>query len=508
MAFINRKFELKILNERLDDFKHWTWLNTSHIAFLWLRRTGKTYLVKYFYNVIKENHKDIIPLFIDISKLTESIKYFCDSIILEFAKSYKNTYLDLDLDLFFHEFSHGDVYLSYKNYDSQTDNTKIFDSFLKLLTIISSKQKLLIIFDEFQEILEFTKIKWLKTIDSIFRSELQNQWNIFYIITLSYPTILRDLIQNPNRKLYSHFDIYDIKNFDKESSIQLIDLLKKDLDHSQKIALYKSCNWNPYLISLILQKVDLWLLWDLKENFKNLLFDRKWAIYNHYEYILEESLSKIQNSIVLKSILKEIALSNDWLSLKELSDNIWYTSQQVLFWLKQLLRIDIIYQNAEKRWKFQDILFSYFVAYSLWWVENYEFEKNTYYTNEVNRLQERLNDALSELWKTKEFELYYEIKENQWKEWNGIKLPIFKIIKKNFYTEHGDEIDLYCETLRGKKRVFELKYKSKQIWNKEIESFLGKLEADRYIYISKSWFSDKVDKEEWEKKNVWLIYLK
>ncbi|MEI7558911.1 MAG: hypothetical protein WCJ45_09380 [bacterium] len=49
--------------------------------------------------------------------------------------------------------------MSYKNYDSQTDNTKIFDSFLKLLTIISSKQKLLIIFDEFQEILEFTKIK-------------------------------------------------------------------------------------------------------------------------------------------------------------------------------------------------------------------------------------------------------------------------------------------------------------------------------------------------------------
>gem|GEM_PF-2296614 len=51
---------------------------------------------------------------------------------------------------------------------------------------------------------------------------MQNQLNIFYIITGSYPTILRNLIQNPKKKLYSHFDIYDIKNFDKNSSIELI----------------------------------------------------------------------------------------------------------------------------------------------------------------------------------------------------------------------------------------------------------------------------------------------
>gem|GEM_PF-5647158 len=42
-------------------------------------------------------------------------------------------------------------------------------------------------------------------------------------------------------------------------------------------------------------------------------------------------------------------------------------------------------------------------------------------------------------------------------------MPKFKVIKKNYYTEYGDEIDIYSETIRGKKWVFELKYKKKQV---------------------------------------------
>lgn len=224
--------------------------------------------------------------------------------------------------MFFHSFSQGKWYETYRIYQKQTEPAKVFDNLLKFLTLLSNEKKLVIILDEFQDILELTKIKGLKNLDAIFRSELQNQFNIFYVITGSYPTILRDVIQNPQKKLYSHFEICDIKNFDKEASLQLIDFFKKDLLHEKKIALYKSCNGNPYLISLILQKVDVNLLGDIETNFKNLLFDRKGAIYNHYEYLLEESLSRIQNSIVLKALLKEIALSNRDLTLTELAKKV------------------------------------------------------------------------------------------------------------------------------------------------------------------------------------------
>jgi len=504
MIFINRKNELELLQNKLDTFKNWVWQNTYHLAFLWLRRTGKTYLVKYFYSQIIQKHKDINIIFVDISKLTENIKYFCEYMLYEIIKSYN--YSDSDREMFFYNLKDDHIFSQYMIYSKQADNAKIFDEFLKLLTLISNHKKLIIIFDEFQDILEFTKIKWLKNIDSIFRSELQNQLNIFYIITGSYPTILRDLIQNPKKKLYSHFDIYDIKNFDKEASIDLINLYWKDLSNIEKNALYKTCSWNPYLISLIIQKIDKNLLWNLEQNLKNLLFDKKWALYNHYEYILEESLSKIQNSIVLKWILKEISLS-DWLSLTEISKILFYSPQQILFGIKQLQKIDLVYQNNEKKWKFQDILFAYFVAYSYSWIENYEFERNTYYLDEVNKLQEKLNKALQELWKTKEFELYFEIKQNEWKIWKDIRLPFFRKIQKNYFTTFWDEIDLYCETIKWKKWIFELKYKSKAIWNKEIEKFISKMEADKYIYISKSWFSDKIYEKYIKDKKIVFVRL-
>jgi AAA+ ATPase superfamily predicted ATPase len=159
MEFINRKVELALLTEKLEQFKEGKRLNTSHLAFLGLRRTGKTYLVKEFVSLIMQKHKDIIPLFIDISKLTEEIKSFCDTILSEFAKSYEKSYIEPDLDVFFHSFAKGSLYEAYKHYQKQTEPAKIFDTLLKLLTLISEQQKLVIIFDEFQDILEFTKIK-------------------------------------------------------------------------------------------------------------------------------------------------------------------------------------------------------------------------------------------------------------------------------------------------------------------------------------------------------------
>jgi hypothetical protein len=50
--------------------------------------------------------------------------------------------------------------------------------------------------------------------------------------------------------------------------------------------------------------------------------------------------------------------------LTELSKILAYSPQQILFGIKQLQKIDLIYQNDEKKWRFQDVLFSYFVAYS------------------------------------------------------------------------------------------------------------------------------------------------
>ncbi|MDR0651406.1 MAG: hypothetical protein LBG59_08690 [Candidatus Peribacteria bacterium] len=127
--------------------------------------------------------------------------------------------------------------------------------------------------------------------------------------------------------------------------------------------------------------------------------------------------------------------------------------------------------------------------------------------DKVEELTNKVAQVSMELGGAKEFELYYEVKEYQGKERRGIKLPQFKILQKNYLTETGDEIDLYAETPRGKKRIFELKYKEKQIGDKEIEKLLNKLKADQYVMISKVGFSQNVSKKYRNREDLSLIQL-
>jgi AAA+ ATPase superfamily predicted ATPase len=63
--FINRIKELELLDKRLEVFLWWNWKNTYHLAFLWLRRTGKTYLLNHF---LTQNKDKVNIVYFNISK--------------------------------------------------------------------------------------------------------------------------------------------------------------------------------------------------------------------------------------------------------------------------------------------------------------------------------------------------------------------------------------------------------------------------------------------------------
>ena len=120
MIFVNRKNELELLQNKLDIFKNSFWQNTYHLAFLGLRRTGKTYLVKYFYSQVIKKYKNINIIFVDISKLTENIKYFCEYILYEIIKSYEP--INDDKEIFFYNLKDDKIFSQYKNYIKQNEN--------------------------------------------------------------------------------------------------------------------------------------------------------------------------------------------------------------------------------------------------------------------------------------------------------------------------------------------------------------------------------------------------
>jgi hypothetical protein len=499
--FINRIKELDIINKRLELFLLWKWQNTYHIAFLWLRRTGKTYLLNHFLN---QNKNKVKIIYFNTSKFKISpygfSKWLFETILNVIYAEWENIINKIDDIEILKNWQYIEKLFLSKDYDFAIN--KLFE----LIKYISdTKWKLVIIFDEFQDFFDFEAYPKLKNIEAIFRDNLEKQLNVFYILSWSFPSILKWILNNPKHYLYSHFEIIDIFNFDKANSKLLIKSLNSNLSEIDVDNIFSLSAWNPYLIVNIVKDIEWWeKLSDLLNEF---LFNSNWKIYNYFLYILEESLNKIQWNTILYWILKEISLNNE-LTITEICNNIKIEPWVVFKSLWLLRKVDLVFQDLEKKWHIQNYIFKYFLKYYFLWIDDFENEKSNYYKNKLILLQEEFAKISSELWKTKEFELYYEIKTNQWKVWNNIKLPIFKKIQKNYFTNIWDEIDLYCETIKWKKWVFELKYKSKKIWNKELEKFISKIEAYKYVYISKSLFSEKIDEKYKKNKNIYLVEIK
>lgn len=498
--FFDRENIIEIYKSKLDLFKSNKWQNTYHLALLWLRRTWKTTLIKH---LLDNFSWKILTIYFDFSSIITTPLNFSQEIIYKlFSKIDGKNYTNLDeIRLNQTDKEVLEMIKKIENILIKWNNFQIIDTIFAIITAISKNHKIIIAFDEFQDLLDFRTFADLKNIDSIFRTHLLEQKNVFYIISGSYPEIIKDLILNPKNKLYSHFETHEIWNFDKENSKKFIKFLNKDLNNDTIKNIYTATNWNPYLISILSVKLNKKT--DFEDIIKTELFNNKWQIYNHFLYILETSIAKVWKTSTLNAILKEVAISWNY-KISELSKKIWVSSQLISKELEKLKDISILYQDIEKNIKFRDYLFRFFCYYYFSGYEIYEIESSKFYRDKVEELANKLLSVSTELWRAKEFELYFEIKENEWKTWKGIKLPLFKTIEKNYFTKFWDEIDLYCETLKWQERVFELKYKSKQIWNKEIEKFLKKIEADKYVIVSKSGFSEKVNTN---LKNVYLVNL-
>lgn len=501
--FFDRENIIETYKSKIEIFLSGKWQNTYNLAFLGLRRTGKTFLIK---ELLNHHSKDIHTFYFDLSNLNTTPLNFSNEIIYKlFSGIDSKNYSDLDeIRIGVQDKDILDAIKNHQNIIKKWTNFQIIDSTFNIITVLSKHYKLIIAFDEFQDLLDFRNFKDLKNIDSMFRSHLLNQNNVFYIISWSYPEIIKDLILNPRNKLYSHFEVFEIWNFDKKTSLLYSKYLNPDLDTKTQKNLFDATNWNPYLLSILSPKIVNPDSFD--DIIKKELFNNKWQIYNHFLYILESSISKIWKTWTMNAILKEISI-NESMKIIDLSNELWISSQLILKELKKLKNISILFRDNDKNIKFRDYLFRFFCYYYYSWYETFELDSGKYYKDKIEELENKLSKTLSELGKTKEFELYYEIKENQGTLWKWIELPKFNIIKKNYYTEFWDELDLYAETMRWKMWVFELKYKTKQIWNKEIEKFLNKIKSDKYVYISKSWFSDNIDEKYIKNKDLSLISL-
>ncbi|MEW6103501.1 MAG: ATP-binding protein [bacterium] len=193
--FCNREKEIKKLSNDL--------LDSQKIFLISPRRFGKTSLIK---TVLEEiRRQNIRTVYLDIEGISTYKKFlntYLNALIKEFTtinKIYeftKKILSGIKFELNVDDKGNPALTLGYKSLDENLE--MIASKIYELPAKITKRERLVIVFDEFQEILKLNG----RHIEGVLRSAIQHQRNVGYIFAGSRRHILVDMATSPDRPFY------------------------------------------------------------------------------------------------------------------------------------------------------------------------------------------------------------------------------------------------------------------------------------------------------------------
>lgn len=177
--------------------------NSQKIFLISSRRFGKTSLIKVLLDKLKR--QEIKTIYLDIEGISTYKKFLNTYLnilskefspinkLYEFAKKLlPNIKLELSID----ETGNPTLFLGYKPEDPDLENvaTKVF----QLPEKIAQKKQVVVVFDEFQEILKLNSGK----IEERLRSVIQHQRKVGYVFAGSKRHLLTEMVTSPDRPFY------------------------------------------------------------------------------------------------------------------------------------------------------------------------------------------------------------------------------------------------------------------------------------------------------------------
>jgi len=228
-------------------------------------------------------------------------------------------------------------------------NEVMLDNIMALLNRLSQKRKLVVVFDEFQEITGYEQ----KGFEKRLRKNIQLHRNICYIFCGSQRQILSDIFNNSNRAFYKLAASYPIGKIETDKYLPWAAALfaKKKIQIEPEIIqdVVSRCENHPMYIQQF-----LYFLWDEPEfSPETLNMVEMKILQRHYHEFsnLWESLTINQKKtlkLIVKTTGKEIFYANAIQSVDLKSGS------QVARALEVLIRKDIISKNGD--YQIQDVM--------------------------------------------------------------------------------------------------------------------------------------------------------
>ncbi len=475
ILFTNREKELETLEFYLEEFLNGI---KENICIFGLRRIGKTILIREFV----KRHKELKSIYLNFEYLFSVPIELSQNFILESAK----WFFDKELEIYdLVALPGGEVVkkLLRELEKGESSKTTVIKLAFEYLRELGKEERIVVFMDEFQEILKLKNYRELRNILGIFR-EYINDENILFVISGSFPHIMRDMIADGESPLYNQFKELKLDYFEKESAYELISKVIECNEESKRLIYQLTGGYPFYIVSVAKRAKLIHRIYKLSINLTTIkrafLIETLYpegGIYQHCSYLLNTVLLVAKYKAPLIGILNTL-LREDGLTQSEIAKRIKVSQGEARLYTSELERLDVLQRIEDRYYYIGDKVLKIWLDLRKTG-ELGESPRDKPVEIYLKILERKYLKAKTELGKAKESEVRERLREKL-----GIEFKPY--LDKDIEFDGVGIDDNYVN-------ILEVKWKNKPVDLRAMKNFIEKIEQSefstkkkRLIFISKS----------------------
>jgi len=220
-----------------------------------------------------------------------------------------------------------------------------------------SQRRIVIIVDEFPNLIDFKRYAKLEAINELLRSIIERREDVEYVVSGSRVHFMKNILGKGESPLFGHFIIEEIGPLTEKYAVELF---MKTAKSSRKEAgeAYRLVGGHPYYLIMLAENRNSHERLD--ETYRRILTNATGALNLYVNYILKEDLGASLKEARLLGILKAISQGKDTAS--QIAGHIKLKLSSLPYYLQELERYDLI-QRKDGKYQITDkVVKDYFVA--------------------------------------------------------------------------------------------------------------------------------------------------
>ena len=474
--------------------------SVEHVAMFGLRRIGKTLLLKEFIRRTLAEDRKAAPVYMDFSYLSSSPENFALGYagqicywLLERGESDPEPFLSAGtLPSAVLQARSPELHAALQPLLRELDKARPDRQALLRQAFrfpreagAAMRRKLLLIFDEFQEIRTLTNFPNSRNAIALFRAELQSQSGSLYILAGSAVSVLTELLADARSPLFGQFVRLPVSPFGRDATGVLVRKLTSNQAGPDLWPLiHDLTDGHPFYITALCRRlVNLVDVTDRpmeRDTVKQAFIAETLApfgrIYDFCRYVYDLSLQKAVGYGSLKAVLQILA-TEEGLTASQAARRLRVTSATATDYLRWLREVDLIIER-DRRYYYRDPVLRFWVANVVRGVEVGLTAEPLDLAGLIARLDAQFQRAAVELGTAQESRVRELMRRFAGQTVDGsllgqggpVTLPIFDKVDEYVSPDGQVQLDALAETADGRQWAVEVKWRNKRPGLKELES--------------------------------------